>query len=180
MKAMHVLTVTVTGLLVLALATPALADDKRAENYNKHMSRYYNHLREAEEEARVRDWDDYREEIEKAERELAKARQYASDGARGRDYDGRVEIRRGRDSRGSGFLGFGGRVEVRRSPVVHGTNCACCSRRPVRRVEPSHRPGRWGRGQSRYNRGRRTSGRIQFRFGSGGFSINLGGRGRRH
>ena len=79
MSTTSLLTLVAAGILLL-VAPAAFADDNWAENYNKHMSRYYNHLREAEEEARDRDWDEYYKEIGKAERELAKARQYAQGG----------------------------------------------------------------------------------------------------
>ena len=172
MKGTHLLTVTVAGLLVLALTSPALADDSWSESYHKHMARYYSHLEEAREEAEEGDWDDYREEMEKAQRDLDKAQQYAARDSGFRDFDERVEIVRPRESWG-GFRGFHGRVDIGGPRRFPGSRYGWYSR------EPAHRHGRWNQRRSRSHRGHRSSGGIRFSFGSGGFRIGFGGGGRR-
>jgi len=61
---------------LLGLGATAFADSPQ-EKYRKHMKEYYEALAEAQEEAEDGDWDDYREEMRKAEKEFHRAQRYA-------------------------------------------------------------------------------------------------------
>ena len=69
------LAVAVTLALSLALGVQAFAGDweERLERHYDEMSKYYEHLREAEEELREGDFDDYVEELERADEALDEA-----------------------------------------------------------------------------------------------------------
>jgi len=68
----------VAGLVAVGCGGIVQAGDSPCEKYNKYMEKYYKHMKEAQEEAQEGDWDDYYEEIAKANRDLAKANAYAS------------------------------------------------------------------------------------------------------
>ena len=55
--------------------TPFEKYEKHMRSYQKHLRNYQEHLREAQEELRDGDWDDYGEEMGKAQKELAKAQE---------------------------------------------------------------------------------------------------------
>jgi len=62
----------------IALSPATAAADSTYEKYQKYMKKYYEHLKEAQEEAAEGDWDDYYEEMEKAQEDFAKAQRYLS------------------------------------------------------------------------------------------------------
>jgi len=68
--------IAMTVALMLLASGAAFAGEKACQKYHEHMAKYHKHIREAQEEARDGDWDDYHEEMEKARRDLAKAESY--------------------------------------------------------------------------------------------------------
>ncbi len=58
---------------LMALLAPGTA---RSDSFEKHIKKYHKHMKEAYEEYREGDWDDYYEELGKAQREYDKAYRY--------------------------------------------------------------------------------------------------------
>ena len=108
-----IITATAFALALLLYGAQARADD----DCGKHMRSYYKHMNEAYEKAREGDWEDYYEELGKAQKEYYKAQRerspYYYDGPRYgawggyRDYDYRPRYDR-RPSFGFwGSFGYG-------------------------------------------------------------------------
>jgi len=158
----------VLGMVLALLVSPAaFAEHKSCEKYHKHMEKYHKHVREAEEEARDGDWEDYHEEIEKAQRDLAKAESYrylcaAPGGCSYRETRRRDEYRvTPRD---------GHRNDFRRPQHDYRSKGSCCS--------GSHDDGRRGRKPRRRDRGLSFLRNIRLRYDDGHFTITLGGASR--
>ncbi len=64
-----------SGILGILGADWAYADSPH-EKYRKYMKKYHEHMEEAHEEAEDGDWDDYHEELGKAQRDYWKAQRY--------------------------------------------------------------------------------------------------------
>ena len=163
-----------------------MAGDRSCEKYHKYMEKYHKHLREAEEEARDGDWDDYREEREKASRDRSKAEHYkylcaASGGCSYRPKE------RSRDHHG--VTTFSYRQQSGRSRGGHGydrhdSGCSCGSsgRNHGSRRSHGYRRGH-GYRRSHWNRHdrRRQSHSprgVVLRYNNGRFDVVYGRRGR--
>jgi len=173
---MAMTTVMILGMALTLLVSPAaFAEHEACEKYHKHMEKYHKHVREAEEEARDRDWDDYHEEIEKAQRNLAKAEAYkylciARGGCSYREPKRRDDHRVIELDRHRGDVRRPRRDRDWRDRDRHGRDRHDDRRRNTRR---DRRPRRRDDGFSFLRN-------IRLLFSDGHFEISLGGSGRGH
>lgn len=160
--------IIVLGMALALLVSPgAFAGSSSCEKYHKYMESYHNHMRKAAEKADDRDWKDYREEIEKAQRDLAKAESYrylctAPGGCEYRETRRPVEYR---------VIPSDGHPDGFRPPTHDDRPKGSC-------FSGGHDDGRWQQGPRRDEGLLSFLPDIRFRYDDGHFDISLGGGGR--